>query len=265
MKEILKPALVLFIIAAAAAVCVGASYEVTKQPIAAAKERERQAALKELIPEADGFEPLPSFEGAGGEIIYFGGANSGFTGEGAGVSADIKPLEFASGEIIYVNGKMLGYALLGGRDAAAVLNADGVWETRAVKDLVSQGDGVAYVTDALAAVKNGETIGFIASSEGYGGYSGAVGVMTALDPEGTITGVKVVSQRETPGLGANAEKPAFSGQYKGKSGRLSVTKTAPSENEIVAITSATLTTRAVTNAVNAALGFYNDVIRGAAR
>ncbi len=40
-----------------------------------------------------------------------------------------------------------------------------------------------------------------------------VKVMTGIDAEGSITGVVILSHDETPGLGANAEKPDFLNQY----------------------------------------------------
>lgn len=85
------------------------------------------------------------------------------------------------------------------------------------------------------------------------GYGGAVSVMTGVDLEGKVTGVNILSMSETPGLGANATKKTFLQQFVGKIAGMTVTKNAPAENEIKALTGATITTKAVTAAVEAAL------------
>ena len=94
---------------------------------------------------------------------------------------------------------------------------------------------------------------FTTSAKGYGGD---VEIMTGVDAEGKVTGVSILTINETPGLGMNAKKDDFRQQYVGKSGELAVNKDG---GEIVAITSATVTSRAVTKAVNEALALYESV------
>ena len=97
------------------------------------------------------------------------------------------------------------------------------------------------------------------------GYSGAVNIMVGISTEGKVTGIKILSHTETPGLGANAPKPEFSGQYKDKpiENKLEVVKIAPTkENQIQAITGATITSKAVTLGVNDAIDFYNSSLKG---
>ena len=69
-----------------------------------------------------------------------------------------------------------------------------------------------------------------------------------------ITGVEIISHGETSGLGANAATgstgEAFRGQFVGLSGTLAVTKDG---GTIDALTGATVTSRAMTNGVSAAL------------
>ncbi|MBO4694089.1 MAG: RnfABCDGE type electron transport complex subunit G [Clostridia bacterium] len=94
---------------------------------------------------------------------------------------------------------------------------------------------------------------FITSSNGYGGE---VKVMTAVLPDKTVKAVEILDvSNETPGLGQNATNEKFYGQFKGKSGGVTVVKTGADgkNNEINAITGATITSRAVTKAVNEAL------------
>lgn len=92
------------------------------------------------------------------------------------------------------------------------------------------------------------------------GYGGELSIMVGISNEGVIQGVTLISHSETPGLGANADSEWIN-QYKDKSGELSVTKSASSsESEIQAITSATITSKAITDAVNEVTDFYNQTL-----
>ena len=109
---------------------------------------------------------------------------------------------------------------------------------------------------------SGETVGYVFETEGKG-YGGTVKVMTGIDTDGSITGVVILSHSETPGLGANAEKESFREQYKqpvaNLAGGISVVKfQTPKEGEIQAMTGATITSTAVTNAVNSAIEQYQN-------
>lgn len=91
------------------------------------------------------------------------------------------------------------------------------------------------------------------------GYGGSFEVTIGISSEGKVTGVSVGSNSETAGLGANATKESFRNQYidKDASQTIGVTKSgSPSENEINALTGATITSKAVTKAVNTADGFF---------
>ncbi|SCG83765.1 electron transport complex protein RnfG [Proteiniborus sp. DW1] len=100
----------------------------------------------------------------------------------------------------------------------------------------------------------GYTIKTIAS-----GYGGDIEIITGISVEGQITGMKVVSHSETPGLGANSTKPDFQNQFTGKSvsSNISVVKSAPNDTEIQAISGATITSNAVSNGVNIAIDVFN--------
>lgn len=97
------------------------------------------------------------------------------------------------------------------------------------------------------------------------GYAGPIDIMVGVSTDGKVTGIKILSHTETPGLGANAPKPEFSGQFKDKpiENKLEVVKVAPSkENQIQAITGSTITSKAVTLGVNDAVDFYNSSLKG---
>ena len=89
------------------------------------------------------------------------------------------------------------------------------------------------------------------------GFDGEIVMMVGVDAQGEVLGISVISQSETAGLGAvcaasNSAGETFRGQFVGKSGTLAVTKDG---GEIDAITSATITSRAVTAGVNAAVNW----------
>lgn len=87
------------------------------------------------------------------------------------------------------------------------------------------------------------------------GYGGVVSLMVGLDTTPAVTGVNILTHAETPGLGAEADNASWLSQFVGKSGHLSVTKNATQSNQIQAVTSATITSTAITNAVNEAISF----------
>lgn len=96
------------------------------------------------------------------------------------------------------------------------------------------------------------------------GYSGAVKTMAAVDSSLTIINIQVVQQTETPGLGTNSTKPEFAAQFSGKNAsQLIVDKdggVAP--NCIKALTGATITSRAVNNALKEYIDILSQEING---
>jgi electron transport complex protein RnfG len=78
--------------------------------------------------------------------------------------------------------------------------------------------------------------------------------------EGMVQGVEFLSISETAGLGMNATKTEFKDQFTNKSvDQFEVTKLgATADNQIDALSSATITSKAVTNAVNAGIGFLKE-------
>lgn len=99
------------------------------------------------------------------------------------------------------------------------------------------------------------------------GFGGLIEMMVGITADGKIGGIKILSLSETPGLGANATKESFSGQFKDKDAEsLEVVKMeASSDNQIEAITGATITSRAVTNGVNQAIDFFNSNLKGGSK
>lgn len=117
-------------------------------------------------------------------------------------------------------------------------------------------EGNAYVT---AVDADGNTVGYIFTTSANG-YGGAIKLMTGVDTNGQITGISILEINETPGLGMKAKNDSFLQQFTGISGMAEYTKGAVADaNTVQAITSATITTKAVTAAVNKALSLYDSV------
>lgn len=84
------------------------------------------------------------------------------------------------------------------------------------------------------------------------GFGGSIDMMVGVDKTGAVTGISIISHTETAGLGAvaadkTAKGEAFREQFAGLSGELAV------GDQIDAISGATITSKAVTQGVNAAL------------
>jgi len=85
------------------------------------------------------------------------------------------------------------------------------------------------------------------------GYGGEISMIVGIDNDLLVTGVEIISQSETAGLGAKCTNSEFKAQFIGKTENISVTKNGAKDNEIDAITSATITSKAVTKGVNDAI------------
>lgn len=128
--------------------------------------------------------------------------------------------------------------------------------------LANAGDDVTIDSIVEAKDSSGNVLGHVvtASSSGFGG---SVQVSVGITTDGTVNGIAFPSGlSETAGLGMKALQPDFYEQYSGKQvTSFEVTKTgASSDNQINAISSATITSKAVTRAVNGALYFANNCI-----
>ena len=88
------------------------------------------------------------------------------------------------------------------------------------------------------------------------GFGGAIDMMVGVDLSGAVTGISVISHGETASLGAECTRADWQSQFVGTSGNLQVTKDG---GTIDALTGATVTSRAVTEAVNRAVEFVKEV------
>lgn len=123
------------------------------------------------------------------------------------------------------------------------------------------GETVAYCE---ALDDDGNVIGY-AFTVSENGYGGEIKIMVGVNTDGTVRKLAVLSaDNETPGLGLNIKKDSFLDQFIGKVNGIAVNKNAPGKNEIQALTSATISSSAVTRAVNAALDCFENVVKGGA-
>lgn len=130
-------------------------------------------------------------------------------------------------------------------------------------DIVSP-DSNSTILEINKAVNGSETVGytFSVNTKGYGGF---VNFLVGIDESSNLTGMKVLTHGETPGLGANSATEDFQSQFVDKpteNGISYVKGGEPKENEISAITGATITTEAITTGINDAINYYNENLKG---
>lgn len=109
---------------------------------------------------------------------------------------------------------------------------------------------------------DGSLLGYVLTVTTHEGYGGDIKFTMGVRMDGTLNGISILSISETPGLGMKAD-PVLKPQFAGKRVEsFEYTKTgAAADNQIDAITSATITTNAVTNGVNAGLAYFNAQLK----
>ena len=146
-----------------------------------------------------------------------------------------------------------------------------VAEEKALKSMLPDADKIDKLGDwkihekdakYFVAKKGEATIGYIVQSYGKG-YSSYINTLIAVDRNFRVTKVKILDQKETPGLGDEIENDSFTDLIKGKDiEHLKVLKTETTEY-VQAITGATISSRAVTDdAVRNGVKFLRDKITG---
>ena len=110
----------------------------------------------------------------------------------------------------------------------------------------------------------GQVAGFVFNAEARG-YGGPIKVVVGITTDSKVSGVNILSQNETPGLGANIKNDNFKNQFIGSvpQGEFSVVKgKASSDSQIEALTGATISSKAVTNAVKDAVDLFKEIKAG---
>lgn len=133
------------------------------------------------------------------------------------------------------------------------------------KSVLAEGGYGATDIDKVLEAKgtDGTLLGYVLVITNHEGYGGDIQFTLGISVDGTTNGISILSISETPGLGMEAEnvlKPQFAGK---NVEQFIYTKTgAVSEEQIDAISGATITTNAVTNGVNAGLYYFRTVLEG---
>lgn len=122
-------------------------------------------------------------------------------------------------------------------------------------EVIESDNKFVYISEAYQGLKGDTPAGYVMTvvSKGYGG---AVEVVVGVDTKGNVAGVKIGNNSETPGLGSKAKDAPFISQFDKLSPKepLKVVKGKKTKaEEIQAISGATITSRAVTGAVQTAL------------
>ena len=131
-------------------------------------------------------------------------------------------------------------------------------------------DEIIGVNDALD--KSGNVIGYVINVTSHEGSQADITFSLGIQLDGTINGYSITSISETPGLGdmVNEEgdpkkkDDVFKKHFNNKNVEsFTVVKTEPTaDNEIEAVTGATISSRAVTNGVNACLVYFRTALQG---
>ncbi|MBQ9141905.1 MAG: RnfABCDGE type electron transport complex subunit G [Lachnospiraceae bacterium] len=124
------------------------------------------------------------------------------------------------------------------------------------EDMQAELDGIGVEIGTIYEAKDasGNSLGYVVETTSTEGYGGDITLYAGITKEGMLNGISILSIAETPGLGMNAESvlvPQFENVeatffYYTKSG-------STADDEIDAISGATITTEAVINAVNGAV------------
>ncbi len=194
----MKDAIILFIITMLSGFMLGAVYEITKEPIAIAKENEKKSAYKEVFPDAMNFQKQDD-------------------------------------------------------DLLSKVN----------DSLISQNFGKVNVSEVANALdSSGSSLGYVITSTSKDGFGGDVKISVGITKDKKLNGIAFLTLAETPGLGMKAKGEKFSSQFKEKDATfLNVVKTgATKPDEIDAISGATITSKAVTGAVNAAIYYVDEEV-----
>ncbi|HCJ06841.1 MAG: RnfABCDGE type electron transport complex subunit G [Lachnospiraceae bacterium] len=129
------------------------------------------------------------------------------------------------------------------------------------KELDGQGLD-ASINEAMKVLDaSGQQLGYVLTVTDHEGYGGDIQFAMGVQSDGTLNGISFLSISETAGLGMKAKEDSFRKQFEGKNvDQIVYTKNgASADNEIDALSGATITTNAVTNGVNAGLYYVHTL------
>lgn len=133
-----------------------------------------------------------------------------------------------------------------------------------VKSATFKGEKEDTIKEVIPAYKGNEFVGNVIKVSSKG-FHGEILTLVAISQEGKVTGVKILSHSETPGVGSKTAKSDFLNRFAGKSvdNELQVVRVSPAkDNEVQSISGATVSSKAVTYGVNEAIKYYNENLKG---
>ena len=148
--------------------------------------------------------------------------------------------------------------------AAAATFDDVALDDAAAAEIASEFAGVTIESVKEAKDSSGNGLGYViqVKSKGYGDF---ITYTVGITNESSINGISIIKIAETPGLGMNAEKVLVPQFVDKAASALTVAKNGQvtdANSQIEAISGATITSRAVTNGVNAAVSYFENVLKG---
>ncbi len=135
-------------------------------------------------------------------------------------------------------------------------------EAAATQAAVDAGFANDLVEGAQVALDDsGNTLGYVITVTSTEGSQANITLSIGVTNEGVLNGYATTSISETPGLGSKVADDAFKAQFAGKDVEEYVVEkaTVTSDNQILAVSGATISSRAVTNAVNAGLAYFRTI------
>ena len=143
-------------------------------------------------------------------------------------------------------------------DADSFEALEGFDKNAATEEVVAAGYEDSIDDVQVAKDASGADIGYVITVTAKDGSQSTITFSVGIQSDGTVNGYSVTSIAETPGLGMKVEDESFYSQFQGKLvDTFNVVKNTPAaDNEIEAISGATISSKAVTNGVNAALTYF---------
>ena len=155
-------------------------------------------------------------------------------------------------------------AVLGGAYAltkAPIDEAAAEKTNQAIAQVLPHFTDAEYNTDQhyYTAKDDGTLVGYAIESTVVG-FGGNLSLMVGITPDGVVYNTSVLSQSETPGLGAKCSTdPKFISQWKGFNPDVKKLAVRKDGGDVDAITASTITSRAYTEAVKQALDTFNGI------
>lgn len=157
----------------------------------------------------------------------------------------------------------LGYVNSITKDKIAAIQSEKI--QAAMKEIAPDAEGFLEVTDFSSADKNVVKAYEIRMDGAFGGlcvqtaptgFGGKINMIIGIDKDGKIIGVRITSMTETAGLGTKTNENDWLAQFTGLSGTINLVKNVKiADTDVVAVSGATISSKAVTAGVQSALGF----------